>query len=230
MSKGFKVVLIVLIACVTLLAASTGFFYAKTKSLQKKVSSSTTKNTDSATTKDISDKSTQANVSTSTSTSELTAAPAGNQPSSPSDTVTVGNGETLFEIGQKVDVSWTLIGEANGIDADKIKAGQTLIIPKNNEVGYTINQEKAQSLQKDVDGGKYAFRLSPVDTAKSDSPSVYGLMITDTFTQVKIDETAGSAEVSASKAEKIYLIKLVQPVTKGAKGIWAIESIKPQSA
>lgn len=229
MTKGFKIVLVVLIVLIGLLATITGFLFAKTNSLQKKLNSSKPSETAKNTSATETAKTSTATTQSSTSATATTAAPLGNRPSSPSDTVSVGNGETLFTIGQKAGVSWTILAEANGIDADKIQAGQTIIVPKNGEVGYTVSQEKAQSLQKDVDSGKYAFRLSPVETAKSDAPTVYGLATTDTYTQTKIDESAGSAEVTVTKADKTYIINLVQPVTKGAKGIWAIESVKPQS-
>lgn len=231
MSKGYKALLIVLIVVCGLLATSTGFFYAKTASLDKstdsiEVTKKTVSDTDST-----SSTSQTANTEpiTTNSTAATTAAPAGNRPSSPSDTVTVADGETLFAIGQKVEVSWTLIAAANGIDADKIKAGDILIIPKNNQVGYTVNVEKAKSIQNDVTSGKEQFRLIPAETAKSDAPPVYGLLATDTFTQSKIDEASSLAEVTVTKDNKTYLIKLIQPVDKGAKGIWAIESIKIQA-
>ncbi len=228
MNKQFKILFVILLVVIGLLATSTGFFYAKTLSLKKSTKDTTSTSED--TTKKITDtaETKTDTASTSTTTSQVTTpAPLGSRPSSPSDTVTVKSGETLFSIGQDIGVSWTVISEANGITDEKIKVGQTLIIPKNNQVGFTVSQEKAASLQKDVDGGKTLFRLSALDTAKSDSSPCYGITTTDTFTQEKIDETAGSATVKVTHGDKTYSINLVQPVTKGPKGIWAIESIKP---
>jgi len=225
MTKGLKIIFGILIILVGALAALTGYFYAKSAAVQKGKSTTT-----EDTTKKITDEaSTKESTETSeTKTSTVTqAAPSGNRPSSPTDTVTVAQGETLFAIGQKAGVSWTVIADANGIDANKIQAGQTLIIPKNNQISYTVNQEKAGSLQKETDSGKNTFRLSAAETAKSDSSPAYGLTTDDTFTQGKLDEAAGTAEVTATHGDKTYLISLTQPVTKGAKGIWAIESIKP---
>jgi len=223
MARNLKVLFGILILFIGLLATSTGFLYSKTVSLQKNTNKSSSNSED--TNKNVA---TSTTTSTPASTSAVTKpAPIGNRPSSPTDTVVVEEGETLFAIGQKAGLSWTVIAEANGIEADKIQAGQTLIIPKNNQISYTVNQEKASSIQKDVDTGKNTFRLSAVDTAKSDSPSAYGITTEDTFTQIKIDQNAGTATVNVTHNGKSYEISLTEPVTKGEKGIWAIVSIKP---
>ena len=212
-----------LVISIGLLAASTGFFYAKTRSLQKSTNNSTKENQDAN--KNVTE--TAANTSQEVALSVTQPAPIGNRPSSPSDTVVVEAGETLFVIGQKVGLSWTVIAEANGIEGDKIQAGKTLFIPKNGQISYTVNQDKANFLQKEADSGKNAFRLSPVETAKSDCSPAYGLSTSDPFTQTKIDQAAGTAVVNVTHGGKSYTISLTQPVTKGAKGIWAIQSIKP---
>ena len=232
MSRAVKILITILIVVATFLATSTGFFYAKSNSLEKKLSDGQ-KTTDeaAATVTDATETTTKTTAvpTTTDTTSTVTTSSTDSRPSSPADTVVVGEGETLFEIGQKAGVSYTLIAEANGIDANKIKVGQTLLVPKNNQISFIVNKDKAASLQKDVDGGKYSFRLSAVDTAKADSPTAYGLASTDSFVKGTVDATAGSATVTVTKGDKTYLITLTQPVTKGEKGIWAIESIKPQT-
>lgn len=232
MTPKVRNLIIFLLVIIGILAGVGGFYFAKTMDLDKYLeknkvaNSNTTKNTASITTANTN---VNTNINSNTNISSVTAPAAlGNRPSSPSDTVVVAQGEILSQIAEKVGVSWMKIAEANGIEADKIKAGQTLIIPKDNQVSYTINQEKVTSLQKDTDGGKYPFRISVVETTKSDSSPAYGLTTTDTFTQTAIDENAGTATVSAVKADKTYVINLVQPGAKGAKGIWAISLIKPQ--
>lgn len=236
MTKGIKVLITALLVLVGGLAGVSGFLYAKNLNLQKsKTDTSTTADTSATAKKITTDSATGANGQTSTAATASSAvtepAPAGNRPSAPSDTYTIQQGETLFSIGKKLDVNWTQLAEANGItDANKIKAGQVLVVPKNNQVNFTVNSAKAAELQKAADTGKYAFRLSALDTAKSDSPSVYGLATTDTFKETKVDATAGSATITATHESKIYDIKLTQPATKGEKGIWAIESIKPVSS
>lgn len=232
MTRGLKILLVVLIVLVGVLAGAAGFFYAKSVTLEKKLGSDTS--TLSPSTKDTStDESTTTTPSAttpSTSTSSV-AQPAatGNRPSAPTDTYTVLAGDTLSIVGSKLDISWLTLAEANGLseeDANKIKVGQVLIVPKNNQISYTINTAKAQEIQEKVSGGKDTFRLSPTDTAKSDAPSAYGLAVTDTFTQKTVDVAAGTATVTGTHNGKNYEIKLSQPVTKGDKGIWAIESIK----
>lgn len=231
MTRGVKVLVVILIILVGILASASGFFYAKSVSLEKSnpndsgaVSST---NGASDTTKDTT---TTEIPATATATSAVTQPAAiGNRPSAPTDTRTVAAGETMSVIAADLDMSWIDLAEANGLttdDANKIKVGQVLIVPKNNQISYTVNAAKAQEIQTKVDSGKDAFRLSVADTAKSDAPSSYGLAITDTFTQKTIDATAGTATVTGTHNGKNYEIKLTQPVTKGAKGIWAIASIK----
>jgi LysM repeat protein len=225
MTRAQKVVFGILIALVALFAGGTGYFYSKSNSLSKTDNATDTKKTTSTSTEPIV---AETPVTTPTTSAVSTPAALNNRPSSPSDTVIVGAGETLYAIGVKVGVSWTVLAEVNGIDANKIKAGETIIVPKNNQVSYTVNTEKATALQKEADGGAIAFRLLDTETAKSDSSPVYGLGTADTYTQDKIDLIAGTATVTATKANKKYTITLTQPVTKGAKGIWAITSIKAQ--
>jgi len=232
MSRAVKILMAVLIVVATFLATSTGFFYAKSNSLEKKYNDSQ-KKTDvpvseaSSVVDATTATTTPASVADTTTTVSTTSTDS--RPSSPADTVVVGTGETLFAIGQKVGVSYTLIAEANGIDANKIKVGQTLMVPKNNQISFVASKDKATALQKDVDNGKYGFRLKALDTAKADSPTAYGLLSTDNFVLDKTDAEAGSATVSVVRGDKTYSITLTQPATKGDKGIWAIESIKPQT-
>lgn len=232
MTRGIKALVIILIVLVGVLASGTGFFYAKSVSLENKAKTDTASPTLTDASYKASDTTTTPGSTTTptTSTSTITAPAAiGNRPSAPTDTYTVATGDTMSVIGGKLDISWITLADANGLttdDANKIKIGQVLIVPKNNQISYTVNSAKAQEIQTSVDGGKDAFRLSAVDSAKSDSPSAYGLAVTDTFTQKTVDATAGTATVTGVHEGKTYEIALTQPATKGAKGIWAIVSIK----
>lgn len=222
MNKQTRVVFFVLIALVGLLAASTSFFLAKTLKTEgvKITPSAAYSVTTSATEESAS--------STSTPSSVTKPAASADKPSQPSDTHTIQKGETLFAVAQKNGTIWTELAEANGItDANKIQMGQILIIPKSNQVNFTVNADRANSLQKEVDTGKWPFRLNPADTARSDASSVYGLVVTDNFTLKSEEKNNGTASVIGSHGGKNYLIKLSQPTTRGEKGIWAIESIGP---
>ncbi len=112
-------------------------------------------------------------------------------------------------------------------DPDKILSGQVLIIPKSNQINFTVDNDKAVILQKYVDNGKYPWRLSPVETARADNAGAYDLSTTDNFTLKDKNAAGGQATVVVNKDGKNYQIRLVQPVTKGEKGIWAIVSIGP---
>lgn len=228
MNRGLKFVIFLVIFLAVIFATSSGFFYAKNISLEKEINTKNiSQNTKDKNIENLSQNSVaNSNVTTPVTTTPVETTSLDSRPSSPTDTVVVEQGETLFAIGQKTGVPWIQIAEANGIDADKIKIGQTLIIPKNNQISFTLNKAKATSLQSDVTNGKYQFRLMATETAKADAAAAYGLVSGDTYTQTKIDLTAGLASVTVVKADKSYTVTLIQPATKGEKGIWAIESIK----
>ncbi|KKQ18225.1 MAG: hypothetical protein US31_C0007G0031 [Berkelbacteria bacterium GW2011_GWA1_36_9] len=217
MNKQTRAVFFFLVALVAILAGSTSFFAAKTYKISN-----------SSKIKPLETNSPEISPTPSAVSSSAVVKPASSveKPSKPADTYTVQRGETLFVVAQSQGSSWQDIAEANGMsDVDKIQAGQVVVVPKNGQVDFTIDNTRSASLQKDVDIGKYQFRLSPEDTARSDAPNVYGLQITDTFTLKSSDN--GNAQVQATREGKNFIIKLTQPATKGDKGIWAIESIRP---
>ncbi len=65
------------------------------------------------------------------------APPASSGSSAATTTYIVRTGETLFLIGLKFGVTWDRIQAANGLASESIYAGQTLIIPLNNEPSAT---------------------------------------------------------------------------------------------
>lgn len=240
MNKGTKTFIAVLFVIIALLAASSGFLFAQNRQLKqidnsdKKISTSEDaipgSGDDTFVVNGTNSGGESALEDEPESTSAVTSpAPLGSRPSSPTDTYKIETGETLFSIGQKFDLTWMQIAEASGIeDVNKIQAGQSLIIPKNNQVSFTIDSSKAKDIQARVDGGADSFRLSALDTAKSDSSPVYGISPELSFKESKVDASTGTATILAVKSDnKTYEIKLTQPATKGEKGIWAIESIRP---
>jgi|GEM_PF-815506 len=232
MTNGLKVLIITLIVIIGLLASTSGYFYAKSLNLENQTKDTTANTAPSEGT--VSDTSTAttdtATPAGSTASASITqASSSGNRPSAPTDTYTVTSGDTMSIIGGKLDISWLTLAEANGLttdDANKIKVGQVLIVPKNNQISYTVNTAKAQELQNKANSGTDTFRFSAADTAKSDAPTAYGLAVTDSFTLKSTDTTTGVATVTGVHNGKNYEIKLTQPITKGDKGIWAIVSIK----
>lgn len=207
-----------LIGLVAILAFTTAFFYAKSRS---------GKNGSPSSTKSPSMTSTEAGGGPSPRVSSAVNRPAANRPSSPSKTYTIQNNDTLFGIAQSQGITMAELSEANGItDADRIQAGQVLYIPENGQVDYSIDQEKANSLQEQADQGKVQWRLNPDETARADAPTVYGLKVSDNYTVKSRDDQKGMATVQASSELGNFLITLSQPIIKGQKGIWAIDSIK----
>lgn len=223
MNRQTRAIFFSLIFLVGILAASTSFFFAKSRQAAK-VSQPVGTPTIAA----VEDKSVTTQPSPAQSSQVSRPASQNEKPSKPADTYTVQRGETLFAIAQSQGTSGGFLAEANGItDSDKIQAGQVLIVPKGNIVSFILDNTKATELQKAVDGGRYPFRLSPEETARSDAPPVFGITVADTFTVRAKDENQGTATIVASHEGKNYLIKLNQPVTRGKTGLWAIESIQP---
>lgn len=217
MNNKTWVLFIILVSLVAILSSSTSFLFFKTKSLEKSKGSQP----------EIASSSIEATPDSSIKTSSTTKPAASSErPSAPADTYTVQKNETLFAIAQKFNQTWTEIVAANGLeDANKIMAGQVLIIPQNEVVNFKVDQEKADKLQKAADAGKNLFRLSPEETARLDAAPVYGINSNDQ-TSLKSKDN-GEAIVTIKKEGETYQIKLTQPMTKGDKGIWAITSIAP---
>lgn len=233
MTKQSRIFILVLIMIIAILTASTSFLFFQNRRLAQQLTGK--KNV-------ISSEATQAikspEVSTQIDTSVATPPPSNitkpasesEKPSHPTDTYKVQPGETLLEISQKNSSTLSAISEANGLDdADKIQAEQVLIIPKNDQVAFTVDNNQVSNLQKQAEQDKVQFRLNPEETSRSDAPSVYGLTVNDEYKLKNKDDNAGTATVTGSHESKNYLIKLVQPGTKGNSGIWAIESITPVS-
>ncbi len=218
MNNKTWVLFIILVGLVAILSSSTSFFFFKTKSLEKNKSSSIAGS--------IAESSELASQEEDQNASTAKPVASSERPSSPADTYKVAKDETLFAIAQKFNQTWTEVVAANGLDdANKIMAGQVLIIPQNEVVNFEVNQEKADKLQKAADAGKNLFRLSPEETAKLDAAPVYGITSNDQATLKSKDN--GEAVVTIKKEGETYQIKLTQPITKGDKGIWAITSIAP---
>lgn len=224
MNKKSWILFSILVFIIMILSGTSSFFFFKSKSANNNQEAQTTS---SAATVTSDQPSASPAVSASPQTTAQPSSPS-DRPSNPSDTYVIQSGETLFGIAIKNDLTWTNLAAANGIsDANKVKDGQTLIIPKNNQINYTVDNAKVASLAKSVAAGKYAFRLDPVETAKADSNPAYGLTTTDTFALKNKDDKAGTATVLATKDTLKYLITLTQPDAKGPSGIWAITLIAP---
>lgn len=143
----------------------------------------------------------------------------------------VQKGETLSLIGEKFKISWLKIAELNKIEEPyQIKEGQVLKIPKEEKLPSSekmeIDQEKMKTFQAEVDQGKQIWRLDPIEVIKADAPASFKFTALDTYTLKSKDLEKGESEVIVKKDINNYEVKLIQPITKGEKGIWAISSIK----
>ncbi len=208
-----------MIFLILILSGTSSYLFFKNRSLGKP---------SSTTSPAIEETATLGTSSTPTPLASTTTSSKTDRPSNPTDTYVVSTGETLFSIALKNNLTQAELAEANGLaDANKIKAGQALIIPKNGQITYTVDTAKAASIQKSATTAKYQFRLDPIETAKADSSPCYGLSTVSTFTLASKDDKAGSATVTAVRENIKYTIILSQPVDKGSGGIWAIASIAP---
>lgn len=221
MTKQMKMLFYGLVVLVGILAASTTFFAAKSR--QGGSNTQVTKSNPPAVSSTEGEETKNPTPQVSTAVTR----PATEKASHPAKTYTIQSRETLFGIAQKEGTTMSELAEANGIsDTDKIQAGQVLIIPENGQVEFILDNTKAANLQSGVDQGKTAWRLNPDETARADASGAYGLEISDVYTVKDRNDEGGKATVNASSENGNFVIILIQPVTKGQKGIWAIQSIK----
>lgn len=150
------------------------------------------------------------------------------------DSYTVVEGDTLFGISIKFNVAAEELSKLNNItDANQIKVGQVLKIPKVNSAPtgtkIEIDIEKMQTIQQEVDQGHQPWRLDPVEVVKAEAPASYEFNATDTYTLKSKDIVKGEAEVEVKKTKTgrvyTYSVKLIQPIKKGDSGAWALSLI-----
>jgi LysM repeat protein len=151
------------------------------------------------------------------------------------ESYTVKDGDTLFGISMKFDIPMDKLAEFNNItDPNQIKVGQVLKIPK---PGSTISKEeieidldKMKDIQALVDQGEQSWRLDPVEVVKATAPASFQFSALDNYSLKSKDLDNGKAVVSVKKTidseVKTFEVDLIQPVTKGENGIWAITAIK----
>lgn len=230
MTKGLKALFATLIFIIGVLALSTGFLYAKIAQNNDSASDDQIVKTETKKAAPVTNSSpvtTPVNQETSTNTNQPVAATAINdKPFGPIDTYKIVSGDTLSIVAEKVGLSWQTLAKVNGItNPDSLKIGQILALPKNNQLNFGQVAAKVAELQKQADSGKNAFRLLPLDTAKADASPFYNLKTTDSYKLVS--SSNGNATVTVTSGAESYQITLVQPGTKGDKGIWVISAIKP---
>ena len=135
MTKGQRILNIILIVVIGALAAASGFFYAKTVTLQKQVQASAgeataTPSTDLAPITDL-PVTPSASISPAP-TPSASVIPSAKLTPGTTGTYTVKAGDSMSSIASGLGVNWLTLAQANGLDAttaNKIKIGQVLKVP-----------------------------------------------------------------------------------------------------
>lgn len=93
-----------------------------------------------------------------------------------------------------------------------------------------VDPEVVRSWQEEVDRGTNLWRLDPVDTVRRQG-ALYGFdPFSDEFTVVQMDPEKGQALVRVKHDGREYEVVLVQPLRRGEKGVWWIETIRAVAA
>ena len=153
---------------------------------------------------------------------------------------TVLPGESLSAIGSKFNIDWTAIAAYNNIQSPyQVKADSVLVIPPKSSIAASVAKAKSQSevvlivdrgrlleAQKEVVLGRLLWRLDPVEVTKRDAPSRYQFTQSAQYFLKSKDPVTGTATVEVERAATKFTVGLIQPIDKGAQGVWAIERIR----
>ena len=147
----------------------------------------------------------------------------------PANVYTVETKETLFGIGSKFGIDWKLIKLANGITNENlIQTGYTLVVPRVEtttdmyRVNFKIDEDKASELNRELRDKGSDPLFNPVEVAKKDAVTYFGITAEDEFTLLEQDESRGTALVQAKNSNASTVVGLYQPKEKGKKGFWAV--------
>lgn len=89
-----------------------------------------------------------------------------------------------------------------------------------------VDPELVQGWQQEVDNGANLWRLDPVDTVRRQG-GLYGFdPYSDEYTLVEMDLSRGQALVRVKHDGLDYEVVLVQPVRRGEKGVWWIDTVR----
>ncbi len=188
----------------------------------------------------VSPSSSSTSTPTTTATAEVVTVAAADRLSQPAETYEVIQGDTLYAISLKQNMSLEKIAAANNLkDPFPLKLGQTLLVPNVNgaqnifAVDFTADTNRITTSQQATDAGKNTWRLNPASVALAENSGAFGLKSTDQYVVKSSDSDKGQAVVTASQSvdgqTKQYQIDLTQPGKKGATGIWTIVRISPTS-
>jgi len=95
-------------------------------------------------------------------------------------------------------------------------------------IPHFFDEERAIWLQRRVlEKGLDNWRTDPVEVARFDG-RMAGFTAEDEFELLEMNMGEAWATVLATHGSEEYVIRLVQPCSKGEKGIWMIESVLPR--
>ncbi len=144
--------------------------------------------------------------------------------------------QSLFAIGEKMGVSWVLVKAANGLkDENLIQADFPLAIPKLSKetdyyrVNFLINDAKATELNRELRDKATSEWYDPINVTKTHAAPYFNFQETDALKLVEADYSKGTALVEAKVEGRANYIGLIQPKTKGQKGLWAIFYVENRS-
>lgn len=217
---------IILLVLIAILVTSITYFYAFGMQ-KKKNQASTSKNSQGQKTTDSSQTALQ-----KTDVAAINPIDAKNKISTPATMYKIEQGDTLFIIASKFNLDWQQIEQANGLQsADKILAGQNLIIPifdsqtNTIKVDFKLDEEKTKKLQEAVKSGQKTGRTDPLITSQLDNAKAFGLTTDSVFSLKSKDEAKGTAFTIGSTDTKNIEVELYQPQDIGIGSIWAIKCI-----
>ncbi|QQG50121.1 MAG: LysM peptidoglycan-binding domain-containing protein [Candidatus Berkelbacteria bacterium] len=154
----------------------------------------------------------------------------------PSNVYKVQPKESLFAIGEKMGVSWLIVKAANGLkDENLIQADYPLAIPKLSRetdyyrVNFTLNEEKASELNRELRDKDSSEWYDPVAVVKKNAVPYFNIDENDQMKLMEADYSRGTALVEAKGEGKLNYIGLVQPKTKGQKGLWVLLYVESRS-
>jgi len=176
------------------------------------------------------------NVALTTPTPSVDSSPNTTPPSTSNEqTHIVKKGDTLYSIGLKYNMQWTVIAKYNDLNENAaLIEGQKIIIPTTNqsktiqahEYKVPASSEEQQSLQSAQDyanagSDALSYRLDPIQVVqRSLLLSRFAFSASDIYVISNIDKTNGSATIEVTHDDSLYIVYLNQPLVKGDKGVW----------
>lgn len=231
MSQSSSVVLI-LILIIGVLAGATFYFYNKSQSPSNSQNQTVANSSDFR-----ADLPTATPKATNSKVDQLTkpAQPKGRL-SYPANVYRVTDKDTLFSIGETFSLPWLIIKEANSLpNENSIQADMFLAIPKVDErtdlfrINFIVDDAAVTDKNRELHSVDSSEWYDPLAIAKKYALGYFYLADTDTFKLGEANLADGTAAVNVTNKDgKKIVVGLIQPKTRGEKGLWVIYYIEEQ--